>query len=139
MSDSRRFSPLWQVPGKSVAVEGVGSSAFYGVPVLGAVKIVPRVGGCILTAPALRRVGSDGGTGWYEDDRVRCRSGGGRSAKLPNVSEATPTRRLRPKVGCRKRGGEGSSRDGRSWRGTYAEWRRFTSAPNPDRRAESGR
>ena len=102
----------WQVG----SGRGVGSSAFYGVPVLGAVKIVPRVGGCILTAPALRRVGSDGGTGWYEDDRVRCRSGGGRSAKLPNVSEATPTRRLRPKVGCRKRGGEGSSRDGRSWR-----------------------
>src|SRR5215207_8994221 len=61
----------WQVG----SGRGVGSSAFYGVPVLGAVKIVPRVGGCILTAPALRRVGSDGGTGWYEDDRVRCRSG----------------------------------------------------------------
>ena len=32
-----------------------GSSAFEGVPVLGAVKVVPPVGGSILTAPALRR------------------------------------------------------------------------------------
>lgn len=35
-----------------------GSSAVDGVPVLGAVKIVPPVGGSILTAPALRQVGS---------------------------------------------------------------------------------
>ena len=70
-SASRRFSPLSQVD----VVEGDSSSASHDVPVLGAVKIVPRVGGCILTAPALRRVGSGGGTGWYEDDRVRCRSG----------------------------------------------------------------
>ena len=54
MSDNRRFSPLSQVD----VVEGDSSSASHDVPVLGAVKIVPRVGGCILTAPALRRVGS---------------------------------------------------------------------------------
>lgn len=35
-----------------------GSSAVEGVPVLGAVKIVPPVGGSILTAPVLRQVGS---------------------------------------------------------------------------------
>jgi len=40
---------------------GFGSSAVDGVPVLGAVKIVPPVGGSILTAPALRQVGSGEG------------------------------------------------------------------------------
>jgi hypothetical protein len=41
MSDSRRFSPLSQVD----VGEGDGSSASDDVPVLGAVKIVPPVGG----------------------------------------------------------------------------------------------
>ena len=47
----RRFSPLSQVD----VGEGDGSSASHDVPVLGAVKIVPPVGGSILTAPARRQ------------------------------------------------------------------------------------
>ena len=43
--------------------QGAGSSIFDGVPVLGAVKVVPRVGGSTLTAPARRLAGRDGGTG----------------------------------------------------------------------------
>jgi hypothetical protein len=39
----------------------VDSSVADYVPVLGAVKVVPRVGGSTLTAPARRRIGRDGG------------------------------------------------------------------------------